>query len=120
MKWRKLLGGVAGTAVTIAAGAVNPALGAVVGSALASGAGAKEVGKLHERKGGTPVHKIGAPVAAVTGAGVAAQFVDPQALCDAVQAICASPLFVSGAIGAASIGAHSIWNGLQASGKKRG
>ena len=119
MKWRKLLGGVAGAAVTIAAGAVNPALGAVVGSALASGAGAKKLGQVHEAKGGTPVHKIGAPVAAVAGAGVAAQFVDPVALCDAVQAICASPLFISGGVGAAVIGAHSIWNGLNSATKRR-
>lgn len=119
MKWGKLLGGVAGIAATAAATVVNPALGAVVGSALASGAGAKEAGRRFEARGAPPVHKIGAPVAAIAGAGVAAQFVDPVALCTAVEQVCASPLFVSGGVGAASVGAHSIWSGLRTSHTRR-
>jgi len=119
VRWRKLIGGVAGVAVTAAATVVNPALGAVVGTALASGAGAKEVGKLHERKGGTPVHKIGAPLAALAGAGVAAQLVDPVALCASVEQLCNSPVFISGGVGAMVVGAHSIWNGVQQAAVRR-
>ena len=115
MNWKKLVTGAAGVAATAAASAVNPALGAVVGSALVGGGATKAVGKRVEHVTGRPVHKGAAPVAAMAAAGGAAQFVDAQALCDAVASVCANPAF----IGLGVVGLHQLITGLLRSATKR-
>jgi streptogramin lyase len=108
MNWRKLVAGAAGVAATAAASAVNPALGAVVGSALVGGGATKAVGKQVESYTKRPVHKGAAPVAAVAAAGGAAQFVDPEALCTAINQVCSNPAF----IGLGVVGLHQLVTGL--------
>lgn len=108
MNWKKLVTGTVGIAATAAASAVNPALGAAVGSALVAGGATKEAGKVVERRTGRPVHKVAAPAAAMGGAAAAAQFVDPQALCDAIMQVCNNPAF----IGLGVVGLHQVVTGL--------
>ena len=116
---KKLLGMVVGVAATAGASMITPALGPVVGGALLGGAGGKEAGKVVERATGRPVHKIGAPVLAVGGASVGAQFIDPDTLCAAIQAACAHPMAKGSIVGLAVIGLHQIYLGLQRSGQRR-
>lgn len=116
---RKLLGMVVGVAATAGATAINPALGPIVGGALLGGAGGKEAGKAVERATGRPVQKIGAPVLAVGGAVAGTQFVDPQALCAAIETACAHPMAKGSVMGLAVIGLHQLYMGLQRSGKRR-
>lgn len=117
MKWGKLLGRVVTVAAPIVAGAVvSPEAGALVAAGLGGGAAAKYGGQKVEERTGRPVHKVGAPAAAIASSFLAAQVLPPEALqqiCEFVQTLCARPsaaAMLFGGLG--SVVAHQLGSNI--------
>ena len=105
---------VLGVAATAGATAINPALGAIVGSSLGGGAVTKAASKhFVEKKTGARPHKVAAPLAAVAApaAVVSLGGIDTQALCDLATQICASPMLIAVVLGALGTFLHQLVNG---------
>jgi len=110
-----------GVLATAGATAVNPALGAVVGSALGGGAATKALGKRVEQRTGRRLHKVGSPVAAaaVPAALVGGGVIDPTALCETVSNLCESPALLTAGLGALATWGHSVVGGAGKVASKR-
>lgn len=111
MNWKRTLGAVAAAGATAGATVISPALGAVVGGALAAGAGTKAAGQALEARGLPALHKPLGPLAAVGGAVAVGQVVDAEALCAAVQAACSQPEALVALLGVLIVGVHQLWAG---------
>lgn len=118
---KKLAGPALGVAATVATGGlVDPGTGLALGSALVAGKVAKTHGKEVEARGGAPVHKVTAPVAAMGVPVLVVLFaqaagIDMSKVCGVAQQIvdtvCASPELTGAAIGTGAVLLHQIFGG---------
>jgi len=98
----------------LAATAINPLFGLLVGSSIASGGVAKAIGQQEEKKTGIRPHKVSAPLAAaaapalLVGTGV----VDIGPICDLVIRACEHEALIGGALGMAVVFWHQLVGGF--------
>lgn len=107
-RWARTAGMVAATGI---ATAINPALGAGIGSAMAGAATVKKAGKKLEERGGPPIHLLGAPVAALGIPSILAELgIDLAPICRFVIQVCESDM-APAAVGGMALVIHQLVRG---------